>query len=94
MSELLFEEPPARADRHKHHEAADELRKRPGEWAVVATYHAMATAHSVAQAIKKARLGAYAPAGAFEAKARTVDGQRRVYARFVGATADDGVGGE
>lgn len=43
----------------------------------------------MAYGIRMAKIVAYEPAGAYEAQARTVDGQYRVYARFV-AVATDG----
>lgn len=42
------------------------------------------SAGGMAYGIRQAKLQAYAPAGTFEARARTVDGEHRVYARFVG----------
>ncbi|MDX3214549.1 hypothetical protein PV318_03185 [Streptomyces sp. ME02-6991-2B] len=70
--------------RGKHARAAEELRARPGEWAPVTTGRNAESAAALAQAVRSARLAAYEPAGAFEAAARTVRGQHRVYARYVG----------
>ncbi|MFK0069731.1 hypothetical protein [Streptomyces sp. NPDC091046] len=82
---LTFEPLPARGRRaSKHARAAAELRARPGEWAHVTTAGSAESAASLATAIRSARLTAYAPAGSFEAHARTVDDQPRVYVRFVG----------
>ncbi|GAU66688.1 hypothetical protein SSP35_03_03360 [Streptomyces sp. NBRC 110611] len=65
-------------------EAARQLRERPGEWAVVRRTETSDQAGAAAQAIRDGRLRAYRPTGAFEATARTVVGEHRVYARYVG----------
>jgi hypothetical protein len=75
--------PPAGTSKHNH--IAEELRARPGEWAVVQRKTSTARAASAAQAIRTGRLRAYAPAGAFEAKSRKVGDEYRVYARYVEA---------
>ncbi|MER6360074.1 hypothetical protein [Kitasatospora sp. NPDC001527] len=74
--------PPAAESKHSRIAAA--LRARPGEWAVVQRATTIARAASAAQAIRSAKLAAYGPAGLFQAVSRTVDGEHRVYARFVG----------
>jgi len=87
QNERLTWEPPPQPDRVKRHPwmqgAAAKLKRRKGEWAHVATYDTPQSAASVAYLIR-AGSRHFAPAGAFEAKARTVDGERRVYARYVG----------
>lgn len=72
---------------------AADLRAVPGAWARVGEYKTAASAITTASLIRRGRLAAFRDAGpgAFEAEARTVDGQARVYARFVGTTP---VGGE
>ncbi|MFF5471067.1 hypothetical protein [Streptomyces achromogenes] len=89
---LKWEEPPARK-RHggrpygtgKHAEIAARLKSRPGQWAVVGTYKSTSIAASMARSIRAGvNMSAYTPAGTFEAKARTVVGEHRVYARYVG----------
>jgi hypothetical protein len=60
------------------------LRDLPGEWAIVSVRSTQRRASSYAYSINRGTLHAYLPAGAFEAVARTVDGQHRVYARYVG----------
>lgn len=66
-----------------------ELKTRPGEWAHVATYQssnaAAVVTYQINSRIKHPRLLAL---GAFEAKARTVDGDHRVYARYVGEAGE------
>lgn len=89
---LIFEEPPPRSvvastprlDYGAHLGVAAALRLRPGEWARVGAYMSPETSASVAYAIKSAVTRAYLPAGSFEAVARTVEGENRVYARYVG----------
>ncbi|MET8627953.1 hypothetical protein ABZW30_30140 [Kitasatospora sp. NPDC004669] len=77
----------------KHGRISRVLRDRPAEWAVVQRAGSIARAASAAQAIRSAKLLAYGPAGAFEAVARTVEGEHRVYARYVGAPARNAAGG-
>ncbi|MGW7413410.1 hypothetical protein [Streptomyces sp. NPDC054863] len=82
--------PPPAGKNTKHNRAAQALRARPEEWAVVQRSASPACAASAAQAIRTGRLAAYAPAGDFQAIARTVDGsgnvEHRVYVRYVGAS--------
>ncbi|MGW7435673.1 hypothetical protein [Streptomyces sp. NPDC054849] len=66
---------------------ADQLRTRPGQWAHIDSKGTRASAASTAYLVNNGRLGAYAPAGTFEAKSRTVDGEYRVYARYIGTSA-------
>jgi hypothetical protein len=81
------EPPPSRS--HAKKEAtkwtriADELRRKPGAWAHVEN---KPNGHRAAQTANLISVGKYSgmPAGQFEAVSRQVDGQFRVYARFVG----------
>jgi hypothetical protein len=87
MSTLKFEGPPPTAhgtSKGHHADAARELRERPEEWAIVGVYAHSGSAGAVALQVRKGSIAAYEPAGAFEAKARTVNGEARVYARYVG----------
>jgi len=68
-----------------HEVIAEQLRERPREWAHVLTYPTRESASTVAYSIRNGHRSAWAPAGAFEAKSRTVNGEYRVYARYVGA---------
>ncbi|MFD9863492.1 hypothetical protein [Streptomyces alboflavus] len=94
MSDVEFIGPPPQHKCTKHARIAEELRERPLVWGVVRRPASIGRASSAAQAIKSARLAAYAPAGSFEAVACTVligtgKGQRKehlVYARYVGGT--------
>lgn len=91
MSELKFEPPPkrVRVTWGRHADVASKLRAKPGEWAPIGTYNSSQTAASIARQIKRAVLSAYMPAGSFEAVSRTVDGESRVYARYVGEKTDE-----
>jgi hypothetical protein len=87
MSTLRFEGPPPvrnTSPRGHHVEAAKQLEERPGEWAIVGKYAHSGSASAVARQVRSGLIPAYAPGGTFEAQARTVDGEARVYARFVG----------
>ncbi|QKW51703.1 hypothetical protein [Streptomyces buecherae] len=88
MTKIEFVGPPPEQRNTKHTCIADQLREHPKVWGVVAKPTSMARAASAAQAIRVARLTAYAPAGSFEAVARTVAEhgvvEYRVYARYVG----------
>ncbi len=67
-----------------HELIASQLRRRAGEWALVAENPGNS---SLAGHIKSASIAAYRPAGAYEAVTRTVDGVVRIYARYVGEPA-------
>lgn len=94
MSEIVWEAPPnlsverAAARARALQPIADGLRAKPGEWGRVATLAGHRGA-ALATYIKKGS-GPFGPAGAFEAKSRSVpwDGHSRreshVYARYVG----------
>jgi hypothetical protein len=91
MTELKFEDPPRRVSgRHwgRHRLLASEMKARPMEWALVGKYGSSDSAASMARNIKLGKLEAYTPAGAFQATSRTVDGEPRVYVRFVGEKSD------
>lgn len=62
------------------------LTRRPGEWAVIVTVPTASTAGTIALAIRRGRYTRMGP-GPFEAVGRLVDGEHRVYARFVGGDA-------
>jgi hypothetical protein len=51
---------------------------------VIATYGSSAAAASTANTIRSGRLTAYAPTGHYDAKARTVGKEYRVYAVYLG----------
>jgi hypothetical protein len=92
MSKIVFEPLPPRTSGVKRRSRelaalAAALMGSPGEWARVGVYGTAEVSRSTATHIKKGRIAAFTPAGAFEAVARTVDGEHRVYARFVGTPA-------
>lgn len=90
MTELHFEEPPeaphplVRTGQGKHWDAAKQLRERPGEYAMVAAYNSRSAAASTAYMVRQGLFNAYAPRGAFHAVSRTVEGEFRVYVKYVG----------
>ena len=89
MVEIRFETPPDDLRSHArprgwHAETAKRLRRRPAEWAVIDARDTAQKAGGMAYAIRAAQLRAYEPAGAFQAVARKVEGEYRIYARFVG----------
>ncbi|MFJ9644988.1 hypothetical protein [Streptomyces sp. NPDC101206] len=63
---------------------AAHLRHRPGEWAHIDNKATRASAASTAYLIRTGGLRAYTPTGHYEATSRTVDGEYRVYARYIG----------
>jgi hypothetical protein len=93
QSEFRFEEPPGKRNRTagmtKHERAANKMRNRPGAWAVIGAYSTVNSSSSMAYAIRKGNLSAYAPAGSFESVSRNVDGEHLVYARYVGQGGED-----
>jgi hypothetical protein len=91
MTEIRFEEPPRPylKDRANHREAAAKLRERPTEWAIVSVCASSGSASSLARAIRIGQSHAWQPRGEFEAVARKVEGEHRVYARYVPSGDDD-----
>lgn len=84
---LTWEDPPAphrRAEQVDHAEIARKLKARPGQWAIVRKYSNSRTAGATASSIRIGRVTAYLPVGDWEATSRTVDGEYRVYVRYVG----------
>ena len=69
---------------------ADVLRARPGEWALLGKYATAGTMRQAAYEVRHAldpKDQPFAPAGSFEAIARSMFGEHRVYVRFVGGDA-------
>lgn len=60
------------------------LRANPNQWAIVCVAAERASAARTANRIKVGRIQSLYPVGAYEAKARTVGGECRVYARYIG----------
>lgn len=69
---------------------AAELRKHPGEWALLGRVGTMGSGGTLAWQIRGARetMTAFAPAGAYEAEAKTLLGEHRVYVRYVGGVEE------
>lgn len=83
---LTWEEPPpvGYGIRASYEEIARKLKARKGEWAVIGMYDKSRTAAGVANNVRKGISRHFRPEGYFESKSRTVDGEHRVYARYVG----------
>lgn len=64
------------------------LRENPGQWAQLVIPD-VKSVDSLTHPIKNGKLSGSAPAGSFDAVARTVDGEKRLYVRYVG-TPDAG----
>lgn len=89
MSEIVWEEPPSWSGGKGQFDwaaVAALLRRRPKEWAIVRVMADSMRSTQTAHYIKSGKLAAFRPAGDFEARARCVDGEYRVYARYVGGT--------
>jgi hypothetical protein len=63
------------------------LRSRPGEWALVEVKPSAAIASSVARNIRLGLVRVGQP-GEFDATSRNIDGEFRVYARYVGGDSN------
>jgi hypothetical protein len=68
---------------------AKALSSAPGTWALVAVCPNTGTAGSTARHIRNGAYQALRTVGKFEATARTVRGEARVYARYVGSNRED-----
>lgn len=89
-SAVIWEDPPARERSGRgpqdvnHGKVAESLKANPHTWGRVGKYSSANSSASVASHIRRGLLTAYAPAGLFLAVARTVDGEHRVYAMYIG----------
>lgn len=85
---LLLEEPtPLTPCRRASLDAyAAELRNNPGRWSLMGRRDTGGAARQWAYEVRTALRASFSPAGAFEADARTVCGEHRIYVRYVGAT--------
>lgn len=81
---IVWEEPYGRAGRTEWQPIAEALRARPREWARVKTGAKKSTGATLAARIKTGAIAPFRPAGAFEAKSRTIEDGTAVYARYVG----------
>jgi len=83
--ETIWEKPTPRLGRPpsaNYSALAEELKKNPGEWALVGENLSI----SIGSHISSGRIKAFQPAGAFEGTIRGVEGSRakKIYARYVG----------
>lgn len=85
---LVWEEPPTRTRPGKYAPIAAALRENPGRWAVLRTYPTTQgkRAWGFATAIRQGKFADLRQG--FEACARTVDDQVRVYIRYTGEDVD------
>ena len=86
MAKIKWEEPPESKTggntNSKWRVVADQLKERPGKWALIAESKPYAV---YATYVNKGRLAAFTPAGAFEGTSRKKpDGNFDIYARYVG----------
>lgn len=93
---LRWEEPPATRrkggypqglSKSRWADVADDLRARPGEWALIAET-AVATNSGLATQIRMGQMVCFSPAGDFDAETRRKDGVRKVWAVYVGDDED------
>ncbi|MFI6469896.1 hypothetical protein ACIBL5_06475 [Streptomyces sp. NPDC050516] len=85
---VRFEPLPAQHRSQEAHQAAADLRERPGEWAHLVTLKNLNRATNLGHRIRTGKHVAFRPAGTFEARARSVgDGTADVYARYIGLVA-------
>lgn len=80
---LVWENPPAKTGRPgKYAHIAAALRERPGDWAIIRTYPAEQSkrAWGFANTLREGKLIDFRHG--YEAAARTIDGQVRVYVRY------------
>lgn len=87
---IRWEDPPDRWGRRNDWAAIGAaLVSRPRRWAHVLTAVNGQTAAQMARHIGAGKYSALAPLGRFEAKSRTVDGEPRVYARYIGEAGSE-----
>lgn len=91
---ITWEDPPPKVERgggggrHDWEGIGRSLSRRPGRWAFVARATSSGAAYNLVGQIKRKTLfGLYVHSGQFEAVSRTVDGEYRVYARYLGGTS-------
>jgi hypothetical protein len=88
--DILFEDPPgpcrswSMPQRIDWTAVGETLSGQPERWARIAVLDDVTKAGRYANRIRSGLVDTLAPYGVFEAAARTVDGEHRVYARLVG----------
>ncbi|MFB4265391.1 hypothetical protein [Nonomuraea sp. GTA35] len=92
--EIRFENPPpvvtrwAKSVALDYEQIAEVLVAHPGEWAFVGVTATPTRAGGAAQRIRDGVVEALAIHGQFDAASRTVDGEYRVYAKFLGEAGE------
>jgi hypothetical protein len=89
VSVIRWEEPPpagsGNPDQRKpvlaHELIAVQLRRRPGDWALI---HEQTSTPAIISEINHGKLRPYRPAGAYECVSRKAAGVFQIYARYVG----------
>lgn len=91
MSVIRWEEPPPSKGMAVHDwpRIGAQLAAAPGKWALVAVCPNGGTAGSTARHVRDGKYEPLAVLGLFEAKSRTIDGEHRVYARYVGEAGSE-----
>lgn len=89
MSDVRWEDPPAglRGATYDWAIIGKRLKERPGEWAMVAVCPNSPTAGNTARYIREGKYRALRALGVYDATARTIQGEARVYARYIGETS-------
>ena len=88
--DIVFEDPPAPCRSWRLPQRIDwtavgkTLSEQPERWARIAVLDDVTKAGRYAHRIRYGLVEGLQPYGVFEARARTVDGEHRVYARLVG----------
>ncbi len=87
---IRWENPPATTRRgvgrprdHTWNQVAEQLRARPGQWAVVED-DMPANRTAIANHIRQGAILAFAPSGTYDATSRSKQGRVTIYARYVG----------
>ncbi|MGA5635019.1 hypothetical protein [Streptomyces lydicamycinicus] len=81
---------PTRRPPASHANAAHRMQTAPGTWIHITTHPARYSAQNTAARIRTAQYEAYAPAGAYEARIQPTETETAVYARYIGAAAQNG----
>lgn len=91
MGVIRWEDPPTTKGMAAHDWPAigAALAEQPGQWALVVVCPNGATAGSTARHVRDGKYAALNAYGRFEAHSRTVGGEHRVYARYVGEAVSE-----
>lgn len=97
MSVIRWEDPPPAGSGNPgqrkavlaHELIAVQLRRRPGDWALI---HEQSSAPAIVSEINHGKLRPYRPAGAYECVSRKAAGVFQIYARYVGDNTQGGEG--